>query len=149
MKLGSITPSFKKNDHTNKENTGHSILPNLSKVFEKCIYKYLSNFFENLFSKYQCRFRKGLKTKHCLIKLMKKWRECLDQGLEFGALLTDLSKAFDCLPHDSLIAKLNAYGVDNSELRLILNYLTNRKQRTKTSNDYSSWKKIFYWDHFF
>ena len=80
---------------------------------------------------------------------MKKWRECLDQGLEFGALLTGLSKAFDCLPHDSLIAKLNAYGVDNSELRLILNYLTNRNQRTKISNDYNSWKKIFYWDHFF
>ena len=51
--------------------------------------------------------RKGLNAQHCLIKLIEKWRECIDQDLEFGALLTDLSKAFDCLPHDLLIAKLS------------------------------------------
>ena len=111
-------------------------------MFEKCIYKQLSNFFENLFSKYQCGFRKGLNAQHCLIKLIEKWRECIDQGLEFGILLTDLSKAFDCLPHDLLIAKLNAYGVDISALRLIFNYLTNRKQKTKIDNDHSSWREI-------
>ena len=108
------------------------------------IYKQLSSFFENLFSKYQCGFRKGLNAQHCLIKLIEKWRECIDQGLEFRILLTDLSKAFDCLPHDLLIAKLNAYGVDISALRLIFDYLTNRKQRTKIGNDYSSWRKLLY-----
>ena len=145
MKPGNITPSFKKSDRTNKEiYRPISILPNLSKVFEKCIYKQVSNFFENLFSKYQCGFRKGLNAQHCLIKLIEKWRECLEQDLEFGALLTDLSKAFDCLPHDLLIAKLNAYGVDISALRLMFDYLTNRKQRAKIGNDYSSWREILY-----
>ena len=51
----------------------------------------------------------------------------MDQGLEFGALLAELSKTFDYIPHDLLIAKLNSYGVDISALRLIFDCLTNRK----------------------
>ena len=88
--------------------------------------------------------RKGLNAQHCLIKLIEKWRECIDQDLEFGALLTDLSKAFDCLPHDLIIAKLNAYGVDISAIRLIFDYLTKRNQRAKIGNDYSSRREILY-----
>ena len=49
----------------------------------------------------------------------------------FGALLTDLSKAFDCLDHELLIAKLNVYGFSLTALKLVQNYLSNRKQRTK------------------
>ena len=89
-------------------------------MFEKCIYKELPNCFENLFSKYQCGFRKRLNARHCLIKLIEKWRQCLDQGLDLGTLFTDLSKASDSLPQDLLITKLNAYGVDISALRLII-----------------------------
>ena len=62
----------------------------------------------------------------------------------FGALLTDLSKAFDCLPHDIIIAKLNAYGFDMKALNFIYDYLSNRKQRTKIDNAYSSWQNILY-----
>ena len=46
----------------------------------------------------------------------------------FGALLTDLSKAFDCIPHDLIIAKVEAYGFHIDPLKLVLNYLSNRKQ---------------------
>ena len=60
------------------------------------------------------------------------------------ALLTDLSKAFDCLHHDLLIAKLHAYGLDAKSLKLMLYYLTNRKQRVKINNSYSSWSKILF-----
>ena len=62
----------------------------------------------------------------------------------FGALLTDLSKAFDCLPHDIIIAKLNAYGFDMKALNFIYDYLGNLKQRTKIDNAYSSWQNILY-----
>ena len=81
---------------------------------------------------------------HPLILLLDKWRYNVDQGRMFGALLTDISKAFDCLPHDIIIAKLNRYGFDMEALNFIYDYLRNRKQRTKIDNAYSSWQNILY-----
>ena len=59
-----------------------------------------------------------------------------------GAVLTDLSKAFDCLNHDLLIAKLDAYGFDKTALTFIYNYLKERKQRTKVNGSYSSGQEL-------
>ena len=88
---------------------------------------------------YQNRIKdKGYSTQHCLINLLEKWKSSVDKGKTFGALLTDLSKAFDCLNHELLTAKLNAYGFDLSALRLIYDYLTNGKQRTKIDDNYGS-----------
>ena len=70
--------------------------------------------------------------------MLEKWREAIDNGGCFGALLTDLSKAFDCLLHDLLIAKLHAYGFDMKSLRFMHSYLNDRKQRVKIDNQYSS-----------
>ena len=60
------------------------------------------------------------------------------------SLLTDLSKAFDCLPHDLLVAKLYAYGFDLKSVTLVHSYLTGRKQRVKIDHIYSSWEEIFF-----
>ena len=68
----------------------------------------------------------------------------MDHGKAFGALLTDLSKAFDCLSHSLFIAKHKAYGFDNNSLKLVNDYLSHRFQRTKIGNEYSSWKGILW-----
>ena len=74
--------------------------------------------------------------------MIEKWRNSMDQGKFCGALLIDLSKAFDCLPHDLLTAKLSAYGFDKNSTRFLFDYLTNRKQRTKIGQVYSPWDEI-------
>ena len=128
LKLADITPLHKKGRKDNKENYRPvSILPTLSKIFEKILFEEMSVFFENFLSSQQCGFRKGYSTQHCLLNLLEKWKNCVDKGKVFGALLTDLSKAFDCLDHELLIAKLNAYGFNLPALRLIHDYLSNRK----------------------
>ena len=104
MKLANVTPVHKKGNRYCKGNYRPiSILPNLSKVFERCLHKQIFDFFfDNVLLKYQCGFRKGHGAQHCLMTLLKKWPESIDRGPEFGILLTDFSKAFDCLPHDLL-----------------------------------------------
>ena len=59
-------------------------------------------------------------------------------------LLTDLSKAFDCILHDLFIAKCHAYGVDQNSLQYLHDYLSNRKQRVRINSDFSTWKDITY-----
>ena len=75
------------------------------------MYGQLKDHLDKLLSKYQCGFRKGLSTQHCLLAMIEKLRKSLGSGGSSAALLTDLSKALDCLPHDLLIAKLHAYGI--------------------------------------
>ena len=87
---------------------------------------------------------RGYNAQHCLITLIEKWKKSVDNGGAFGALLTDLSKAFDFLPHELLIAMLDAYGFDKSSLKLIHTYLSNRKQRVKINDTYSSWSEILF-----
>ena len=103
----------------------------------------MSGFFDNFLSEQQCGFRKRYSTQHCLLNLLEKWKRSVDKGKSFGALLTDLSKAFDCFDHELLTAKLNEYGFDLTALRLIYDYLSNRKQRTKIDK-YSSWSEILF-----
>ena len=93
-------------------------------------------------SKYLCGYRKGYSTQHALILLLEKWKYSLDKKGFTGAILMDLSKAFDCLNHDLLIAKLHAYGFSKSSLQIIMSYLKDRWQRTKINSSFSSWSEL-------
>ena len=93
-------------------------------------------------SKYQCGLRKGYSTQHCLLAMFEKWKSEVDKEKSFGALLTDLSKAFDCFSHKLLFAKLHCYVFSIAALRVIHSYLTNRKQRTKVNLPYSPWEEM-------
>ena len=96
----------------------------------------------DILSNFQCGFRKGFNTQQCLIGMIEKSKSIIDKGKHFSALLTDLSKSFDCLPHNLFIAKLDAYGFKNDALYLIFNYLNNRKQTVKINSSFSSFQKI-------
>ena len=74
--------------------------------------------------------------------MIEKWKRALDNKKHAGAILTDLLKAFDCINHELLIAKLDAYGFDKNALKCIHSYLTGRKQRTNVNNFLSTWKTI-------
>ncbi|XP_057310198.1 uncharacterized protein LOC130648176 [Hydractinia symbiolongicarpus] len=131
LKNADITPTHKKGLRTEKANYRPvSVLSNISKIYERCMYDQIYTFFEPLFSKLQFGFRKGHSSQQCLISMIEKWKNSLDKGGTFGALLTDLSKAFDCIPHELLLAKLHAYGFDMNSLLFIESYLIDRKQRT-------------------
>ena len=75
--------------------------------------------------------------------MVEKWRKTLDEGGETGVVLTKLSKEFNCIDHNLLIAKLNTYGSEKQAINFIYSYLTERKQRTKVDSAVSSWEILF------
>ena len=66
----------------------------------------------------------------------------LDNSGFIGTILMDLSKAYDCLPHDLIISKFESYGLSKNSLKLLLDYLEGRKQRVKTESSYSFWSDV-------
>ena len=133
---------FQKGQPKSKRYRPISILPTVSKILEKLICRQLSNHFENIFSKFQCGFRKGFSAQHCLLLMIEKWKKAVDNNKGFGVVLTDLSKALGCIFHDLRVAKLHAYRLSRPALKIIQDYLLNRNQRTKVGSSYSSWDNI-------
>ena len=138
-----VIPDYKSGDASCKLNYGPiSTLPYLSKVFEKLLSMNINVFFENKFSSLLCGFRAIHSTQKALLKLLQHWQSCLNNSGIVGTILMDLSKAFDCLPHDLLIAKLEAYGFSCISLKLIFSYLGGRFQRVKIGSVFSKWLEI-------
>ena len=79
--------------------------------------------------------------------MIEKWKKIVDCGGVFGALLTDLSKAFDRIPHDLIIAKLEAYYFQTDAINLVYDYLSSSKQSVKINEIFSCWKNIEYGFH--
>ena len=113
-----------------------SILNTFSKIYERAIKNQLLHGMENVFSPQISAYRKSYNSQHVLIRLIKEWREYLDKDFVVGAVMTDLSKAFDCIPHDVLIAKLEAYGLGEKALSYI--FFISHKPKSMCSYKYLS-----------
>ena len=143
LKLADVSPLHTTGVHMDKSNYRPvSILPAISQIYERVLYTQMNCFTENILSKFQCGFRKGTSAQHCLIVMLEKWKKGVDVKGRSGALLTDLSKTFDCISHDLLIAKLEAYVFHFNASRLLHSYLSDRYQRLRVNSNYSSWSEI-------
>ena len=122
-----------------------SVLPVFSKVFEKCIYRRLSEFFAkcNILYGNQYGFRASHSTFHALLNFVNKVDNSIDKGEFMIGLFIDLSKAFDTLDHNILLYKLQNYGILRGPiLDLLTSYLMNRKQYVIVENEKSQYKEI-------
>jgi hypothetical protein len=143
LKLAEVSSIFKKKDKLDKNNYRPiSVLRICSKVFEKIFVNRITSYFQKIFSSLLCGYREGYNCEHLLLKFISVWKNALDNNKYFGAVLMDLSKAFDCLPHCLLIAKLRAYGFTDMACSLVCSYLYNRKQRVKIGSVKSDWLRL-------
>ena len=106
------------------------------------MYKQINLLADNVLTPHLCGYRKGFSTQQALLSLMEKWKNILDKKGYERVVLMDLSKAFDTLNHNLLIAKLHAYGFTIELAKLIKSYLTNPWHRTKVSTNLSSWSEV-------
>ena len=142
-KKAMVSPLHKKNSTQDKENYRPvSILPIMSKLYERAIYVQLMEFFETKFNTYLSAFRPGYGCQSTLLRIIEDWKQALDDKKYVAAILMDLSKAFDCLPHDLLLLKLKYYGLSDNALKLMESYLTNRKQCVKLGSTKSDFESI-------
>ena len=102
----------------------------------------ISPFLEKTLSVFIAAYRKAYGTQHVLVRMLEDWKTKLDNDFTVGAILMDLSKAFDCIPHDLLIAKLHAYGFNENSLFFIYSYLKRRRQSVRINNVYSNYQSV-------
>ena len=119
-----------------------SILKTFSKIFEKILKEQISPFLDKTLSISIAAYRTAYSAQHVLIKLLVERKSKLDKNFIVRSILMNLSKAFDCIPHDLIIAKLHAYGFDKNALVLVYSYLKKRKQSVRINNVYSSFQEI-------
>ena len=140
LKAGDISSLYKKDDNFIKKHYRPiTVLPSTYKIYERLIESQMKAFACYFLNSLLCGFRENYSTQHALLHVIEDCRKALDSGNTAGAVLMDLSKAFDCLNHDLLIAKLEAYGFSRGALWLIQSYLNRRKQRVKVNGSFSTW----------
>ena len=140
-KLASVVPVDKrkpdKYDVLNYRFAG--LLKAFSKIYEKAIKNQLVSYFDKYFSPFISAYRKSYSTQQVLIRLFEEWRGKLDNNFIVSAVLMEPSKTFDRIPHDLIIAKLAAYGIERETLRLIHFYLNSFMTETVINWMVSTW----------
>ena len=143
LKLADVTSLHKTEEKTRKTNYRPvSVLPTVSRVFERLLDKQIIDYMTSYLSSLLCGFRKGYNAQHALVRMLEKLKTSLENGGNIGAILMDLSKAFDCIKHDLLLAKLDAYGFSREALRLVNSFSENRHQRVKINGSFSAYNQL-------
>jgi hypothetical protein len=129
FKAAQVSPLLKKNNSLDKGNYRPvSVLPCISKINERAIHDQLMDFLDKHFHPLLSAFRPSFGCQTALLKIIEDWKKALDDNKFIAAILMDLSKDFDCLPHNLLLLKLEAYGLSKNSLKLLQSYLENRKK---------------------
>jgi hypothetical protein len=89
------------------------------KFYERAIFDQLMEYLNNHFNPLLSTFRSGFGCQTALLRIIEDWKKALDDNKFIAAILMDLSKAFDCLPHNLLMLKLEAYGLSENSLKLL------------------------------
>ena len=145
LKTAQVTPVNKKKKRTDKNHyRPASILLNISKNYEKSFYNQMYDYFDRISSKYHCGFRKRHSPQYYLLYMIEKIKQARDNNNVLVPVLTYLSKAFDCINHELLIAKLNAYGFDCLSLKFISAYLNFRKQKNKAGSTFTNYLNVLF-----
>ena len=133
LKLSNIVSVHQKKDPTNKINYRPVRILMCIQLYD-CM--------ENFLNQLLCGVRKAHSTQHALFRLIQSWEKELDESGFVGTILMELSKAYDCLPQDVMVAKLEDYSISKERLQLISDYLSYRKQRTKIGSAYCDWANV-------
>ena len=145
FKIAKVLPLFKKEDPLLTENYRPiSLLPCISKVFEKVVFKQVYTYFDDKKLLYisQYGFRKYHSTDHACLEFLDKVMSDLDKGETPFSVFIDLSKAFDTINHHILLHKLIYYGLDNTSVNWFKSYLSNRSQMVYIDDEHSSQELI-------
>ena len=131
-KNATVRPIVKEGDRTEIKNYRPVSLLNIfSKIYDRFLHENLTNYIDTFLSKFTSAYRKSYSSNHVLIRLIGSWEKSLDQKKFVGAVLKDLSKAFDSIPHDLLIAKHLLCLRFFKELPRILLFILKKKKRKR------------------
>ena len=140
-KTASVTPVFKKGVKSDLNNYRPiSVIPAVSKVFEKIVYDQLYQYLNDnkLLSSCQSGFRSFHSTLTALLEATNSWSVNIDNGFLNGVVFTELKKAFDTIDHEIILRKLSYFGADQATITWFQSYLSNRTQRCKVNSNLST-----------
>jgi hypothetical protein len=147
LKKAVVIPLHKKGNPADMNNYRPiSLLPAISKIFEKLLFEQILNFLHdnNLLSPQQFGFRTGSSPVKAVTNLVEKIIDCFERKEYYSTSFLDLSKAFDCVSRDILLRKLYTYNFHPSSTRLILSYLSDRSQCVRINEVLSDFSRIVY-----
>ena len=106
----------------------------MSEIYERCIHNSLSFYTGTILPNFISAYEKSYSSNHVLLRLVENWKKSRDNKNFVGTVPMDLSKAFHCIPHDLLAAKLTAYGLPEDSVAFVLSYLKRGKQGVKIND---------------